>query len=82
MSYDDDEQIAFRDLLEEMEASEIAAIDAHRTLVQRWHDTLPERHKQELAEWLHRRAWVTFQALEAAAGDWQASQNRRDDANR
>jgi hypothetical protein len=73
MSYEDDEQIAFRDLLEEMEATERAAIDEHRTLVQRWFDTLPQQHKQELGMWLHRKEWITFQALSAAAGDYHRS---------
>jgi hypothetical protein len=77
MSYEHDEQGAFRDLLEEMDATAAADLAAHRTDVQRWHDTLPEVHKAQLGEWLHRREWVTFQALSAASGDWYASIGRQ-----
>jgi len=53
MGYEHDEQMAFRDLLEQMEATELAAIDEYRSFVQRWFDTLPEGHKRELGEWMH-----------------------------
>jgi hypothetical protein len=72
MSYDRDEQMAFQDLLDEMEEAERAALDQHRTLVQRWFDTLPEASKCKLAQ-LMRNEWCTCQALSAAAGDYRQS---------
>jgi hypothetical protein len=72
MSHEMDEQMAFRDLLDEMEAAERAALDEHRSRVQRWFDTLPEVSKRELAQ-LMRNEWCTCQALSAAAGGYRQS---------
>jgi hypothetical protein len=81
MSYELHEQMAFRDLLDEMEAAERAALDQHRSLVQRWFDCLPEANKRELAH-LMRNEWCTCQALSAAAGDYRQSRMENGHAQR
>ena len=71
------DQYAFTDLIDEMEAAEQAKVDQHRTQVQSFFDALSEEHQRELAEMMHRSTWLTFQALEAAAGDWFQSRQVR-----
>jgi hypothetical protein len=66
------EQIAFQDLLKEMEERHLAELTAHRELVERWWDSLPEAHKRTFGAWVQHKEWLTFQALAAAAGSWYA----------
>ena len=68
------DQLAFGDLIEEMEAAERAALDAHRAHVQAWFDGLSLAHKQQLGAWMHGPEWQTCQALSAAACDFYRSQ--------
>lgn len=65
-----DDQFAFSDIMEEMEAAERRKLDAHRARVQAFFDGLSPEQKRQLGEWMHGPEWQTCQALSAAACDF------------
>ena len=84
MSYAQDSQMAFVDIIEAAEEADRERADLHRAQTQQFFDALTHEQRIELSRLFAASEWVTCQALSAAAGDWLASQSngvKQDDRN-
>lgn len=76
------QQLEFVGLINEVEETERAVRDAHRTKVFAWFDALNDEQKHTLAHMMLAREWDTCATLSTAAQDWLRSRPKSTRRNR
>ncbi len=71
------EQLALASLLADADRRAEERRDLHRGRVQAWFDSLPDKHKRELGEWMINDEWDTCSSLSVAACDDHLSRDQK-----